>query len=233
MTNSNGAAERAETDVSQVQVKEQAQAALTREVQMARIEDQIRNEVRREATSITPPKSALTDEERIRIAERAEIEAWDLMRLVEGLRRDVGGRTEEELIAEAPRNPQIRQPLELTRRLIDSNRKLQDELIRSRESSERVAADLGSKMTELTNELTKFRTSSDRLAERILWWSRAVAALTIVLVIGTGMLIYLTMVLVQRTPSNPAVSTPPASHASSTNHPATPIRLTRTRKIPQ
>jgi len=166
---------------------------------MARIEDPIRDQVRSQAASIAPRESVFTDEERTQVADRAELEAWELMQFVARYRRDVAGRTEEELIAEAPRNPQIRNPLELTRRLTESNRKLQDELVRSRESSEQVAADLSSRMTGLTTELTKFRNSSDGLAERILWWSRAVAALTVVLAAGTGMLVWLTIVLVQRT----------------------------------
>jgi len=199
VTDSNGASGRAGTDPAQEQVKEQAQVEAARQAEMARIEDPIRDQVRSQAASIAPRESVFTDEERTQVADRAELEAWELMQFVARYRRDVAGRTEEELIAEAPRNPQIRNPLELTRRLTESNRKLQDELVRSRESSEQVAADLSSRMTGLTTELTKFRNSSDGLAERILWWSRAVAALTVVLAAGTGMLVWLTIVLVQRT----------------------------------
>ena len=142
------------------------------------------------------------------------------MSLVARYRRDVSGRTEEELIAEAPRNPQIRQPLELTRRLIDSNRNLQAELAKSRESSEQLAGALSTQMTQLTNELKTFRKSSDTLAGRVVWWSRALAGLTAVLLLGTIILIYLTVVLVQRTGNSPAGSTRPPTPTSSPNRPA-------------
>lgn len=54
-------------------------------------------------------------------------------------------------------------------------------------------------MTRLTDELVRFRTSSDTLAGRVVRRSRALGWLTAVLLVGTGILIYLTVVLVQRT----------------------------------
>jgi hypothetical protein len=200
VTDSNDASEEEEAKRSRAQVIEQAQAQAARHRQAARIEDRVRDEVRAKHVNLASEEDDLTEQEQLRFAELGELQAWDLMRHVEYLRRDVGGRTEEELIAEVPRNPQLRNPLELTRRLIDSNRNLQAELVRSRESSELVAADLSSKMTELTGELVKFRESSDGLAGRVLWWSRILAALTVLLFIGTFILIWLTAVLVQRTP---------------------------------
>jgi hypothetical protein len=59
-------------------------------------------------------------------------------------------------------------------------------------------------MAALTTELKKYRESSDALAGRILSWSRGVADLTIGLLVGTGILIYLTIVLVQRTQPSPS-----------------------------
>ena len=147
VTDSNDASEEEEAKRSQAQVIEQAQAQAARHRQAARIEPCPRRGTR-EACQPRVEEDDLTEQERLRFAELGELRAWDLMRHVEYLRRDVGGRTEEELIAEVPRNPELRNPLELTRRLIDSNRDLQAELIRSRESSELVAADLSSKMTE-------------------------------------------------------------------------------------
>jgi hypothetical protein len=146
------------------------------------------------------------------------------MLFVARYRRDVGGRTEEELAAEAPRNPHIRNPLELTRRLIDSNRNLQAELATSRVSSERLTTALSAQVTELTGELVEFRTSSDVLAGRVLWWTRVLAALTGVLFLGTVILIWLTVVLVQRTAPSPApgsaATTSPTAHTSPSIRPA-------------
>jgi hypothetical protein len=112
--------------------------------EMARMEDRILHEERArvdnaaQAGNATQAESVLTEKERAQTEERARIDARELMLLVARYRRDVGGRTEEELVAEAPRNPIIRHPLELTRRLIDSNKNLQSELATSRESSERL-----------------------------------------------------------------------------------------------
>jgi hypothetical protein len=134
--------------------------------------------------------------------------------MVARYRRDVGDRTDEELIAGAPRNPHIRHPLELTRRLIDSGKNLQAEPARSRESSERLTTALSGQMTGLTGELVRFRESSDRLAGRVLWWTRALAALTAVLLLGTVILVWMTVVLVQRTAVGPGTTSPAPSHAS-------------------
>ena len=174
--------------------------------------------------SRTPPGREHPDRRgRAEAEEHAIAEAKELMSFVARYHRDVGGRTEEELIAEAPRNPQIRQPLELTRRLIDSNRELQAELAKSRESSERLAAALSTQMTELTNELKTLRTSSDTLSRRVVWWSRVLAVLTAVLLLGTIILIILTVVLVQRTGTSPTGSTPSSTPTSSPNpRPAKP-----------
>jgi hypothetical protein len=169
----------------------------------ARIEERARNEERARIENAAPAENVLTDKEWTKVEERAVAAARVLMSFVAQYRRDVGGRTEEELIAEAPRNPQIRQPLELTRRLIDSNRNLQAELAKSRESSERLAGALSTQMTQLTHELKTFRASSDTLAGRVVWWSRALAGLTAVLLLGTIILIVLTVVLVQRTGTSP------------------------------
>jgi hypothetical protein len=86
----------------------------------------------------------LIEEERVQIKQRALVGAQELMLMVAQYRRDVGSRTDEELIAEAPGNPHIRHPLELTRRLIDSGKNLQSELARSRKSSERLTTALSS-----------------------------------------------------------------------------------------
>ena len=136
------------------------------------------------------------------------------MLMVARYRRDVSSRTDEELIAEVPRNPHIRNPLELTRRLIDSSKNLRSELARSRESSERMTAALGDQIGGLTEELVEFRASSDRLAGRVLWWTRVLAGLTVALFLGTAVLIWLTVVLVQRTAPSPVASTPSPAHAS-------------------
>jgi hypothetical protein len=111
------------------------------------------------------------------------------MGLVARYRRDVSGRTDEELIAEAGRLPHIRNPLELTSRLISSNKELRSELVKSRESSERLTAELSEQITRLTDELKNFRESSDTLSTGILSWSRILAALTVVLIVGTVILI--------------------------------------------
>ena len=76
----------------------------------------VRDEERARAEDAVPAESVLTEEQRAQTEERARAESRALMELVERYRRDVDGRTEEELIAEAPRNPQIRQPLELSNR---------------------------------------------------------------------------------------------------------------------
>jgi hypothetical protein len=136
------------------------------------------------------------------------------MLFVARYRRDVGNRTDEELIAEARPSPEIRHQLELTRRLIESNKNLQSELATSRESSERLTTALSSQITGLTGELVKFRDSSDTLAGRVLWWTRILAGLTVVLLLGTGVLIWLTVVLVQRTAAGSAATTHPAAYAS-------------------
>ena len=106
--------------------------------ELAQIEERARIKERARIENAASPENILTEEERAKAEERAMAEAKELMSFLARYHRDVGGRTEEELIAEAPRNPQIRQPLELTRRLIDSNRNLQAELAKSRESSERL-----------------------------------------------------------------------------------------------
>lgn len=197
--------------------------------EMTRIEDRILNEERvrvdnaAQAGDAAQAESVLTEEERARINERALAIAQELMLFVARYRRDVAGRTDEELIAEAPRDSKIRHPLELTRRLIDSNKNLQSELATSRESSERLTTGLSSQITGLTGELVKFRTSSDTLAGRVLWWTRVLAVLTAVLLVATSMLIWLTVVLVQRTPaaflidcrSRPGQSGSPAIFAAS------------------
>ena len=131
--------------------------------ELAQIEERARIKERARIENAASPENILTEEERAKAEERAMAEAKELMSFLARYHPDVGGRTEEELIAEAPRNPQIRQPLELTRRLIDSNRNLQAELAKSRESSERLAGTLSTQMTQLTNELKTFRTSSDTL----------------------------------------------------------------------
>lgn len=191
--------------------------------EIARIENRALDEERTRRGNAAPAEVMLTHEERAQHQKNAKQEARNLTYLVAHYRRDVAGRTEEELIAEAPRSPQIRHPLELNRRLIDSNRHLQSELAKSRESSEQLASSLNDQMTKLTRELVNFRTSSDTLARRVVWWSRALAGLTAALLIGTAVLIYLTIVLVQRATPNPAEAAHPATHASTPNRPA--IRL--------
>jgi len=178
------------------------------DVERARVADAAQAEDAAQAGSV------LTEEERARVEERALADARDLMLMVARYRRDVSSRTDEELIAEVPRNPHIRNPLELTRRLIDSSNNLRSELARSRESSERMTAVLGDQIGGLTGELVEFRTSSDRLAGRVLWWTRVLAGLTVALFLGTAVLIWLTVVLVQRTAPSPVASTPSPAHAS-------------------
>lgn len=211
-------------DVQQARAEEFARIEnlRARAEEFARIQDRAREQERARIENFAPSGDVLTEEERAQVEERAELEARDLSRRVAEYRRDVAGRTEEELVAEAPPNTQIRQPLELTRRLIDSNKHLQFELARSRESSERTAATLSGQMTELTSELVSFRTSSDTLAGRVLWWSRTLAGLTVVLLLGTIVLIWLTVVLVQRTGASPAGNTRPPAHTSSTSRPVSP-----------
>jgi hypothetical protein len=133
----------------------------TRIEEMARIEGRILKEARArvdnaaQADRAAEDESVLTEEERAQIKQRALVDAQELMLMVARYRRDVGDRTDEELIAEAPGNPHIRHPLELTRRLIDSGKNLQSELARSRESSERLTTGLSSQMTGLTGELVR------------------------------------------------------------------------------
>src|SRR5207302_1153076 len=86
--------------------------------------------------------------------------------------------------------------------------------------SERVADTLSGQMTRLTDELINFRKSSDNLAGRVVRWSRELAALTAALLAGTAVLIWLTIVLVQRTPPNPTESTPSPTHTSTPSHSA-------------
>ena len=192
----------------------------------ARIESRIRAEERArvenavQAGDAAEAGSVFTEEERAGIEERALVDARELMLFVARYRRDVGGRTDEELIAEARPSPEIRHQLELTRRLIESDKNLQSELARSRESAEQLTTDLSNKMTGLTGELVKFRTSSDKLAGLVLRWTRVLAGLTVVLLLGTGVLIWLTVVLVQRTAAGPAATTHPAAHASPSSRPA-------------
>lgn len=214
-------------DAEQDQPEQQAPNLRAMWREMAQIENRVRDEERAQAEAeraraddAVPAESVLTEVQRAQTEERARAESQTLMEWVERYRRDVVGRTEEELIAEAPRSPQIRQPLELTKRLIDSNRNLQSELAKSRESSERIASTLSGQMTRLTDELINFRKSSDNLAGRVVWWSRALAALTAALLAGTAVLIWLTIVLVQRTPPNPTESTPSPTHTSTPSHPA-------------
>jgi len=164
---------------------------------MARIEHRILAEERARvqdagADNAAEDQSLLTDEERASITERAHVDAQELMGLVGRYLRDVGGRTDEELIAETGRLPHVRNPLELTRRLISSNKELRSELVKSRESSERLTAALSEQITRLTDELKNFRKSSDKLSTGILTWSRILAALTGVLIVGTVILIAVT-----------------------------------------
>lgn len=69
-------------------------------------------------------------------------------------------------------------------------------------------------MTGLTEELARFRESSDRLAGRVLRSTRLLAALTAVLLLRTVILICLTVVLVQRTVASPTTTSPSPSHQS-------------------
>jgi hypothetical protein len=114
-------------------------------------------------------------------------------------------------------------PVVMTLRLIESNQALQEQLVKSRESSERLAHEQSGQLAnliqsngDLKTELERSRASAERLAKWAIGWTIALTALTIALVV-------LTVILVQRagTPS-PATPTTPTAPASSSSHTASP-----------
>lgn len=114
-------------------------------------------------------------------------------------------------------------PVVMTLRLIESNQALQAELVASRRSSEELAreqrrqlADLITSNGQLKAELVESRESAERLTRRVIRWTIGLAALTVVL-------IALTMILVQRAGApSPAAPTTPTASASSPSHTASP-----------
>jgi len=96
--------------------------------------------------------------------------------------RQLGALTDAELMATAPGFPGPRHEMEMQRRLKDAVEMLTDEIVTSRESSERQSGQLDDSLSRLAAEVITSRESSDRLAKRVVFATYVLVALTLVLV---------------------------------------------------